>query len=154
MDALRKSQDGFGIKTAIMVGTPLTMMDNFIQSPSLERVINIFGSDDIFYDLQEGPSIPDFFTGTHSIETINIKLLDVNHNEYFYANGATPTLEQVKASNFIAWLTQASLSDATLTRFLELIGTPTIQPYTDPITGIEHTIRTYVIDTRNLPDNF
>jgi len=157
LDALaNKAQNGFDIKTAILVGAPLYPEDTIIRSPSLERVINVFGSDDVFYGLQNEPSIPTVYTSaSRSIETINIELLGIDHNEYFYKNGDITTPEQVKASAFIARLTQATLNPQTDLEDLlrKFGGSLREQIYTDPITNISHRIRTYVIDTKNIPDN-
>ena len=77
---------------------------------------------------------------------------DVNHTEYFYKTGENPTPEQLKASAFIARLSQKALNPTELNLFLENFDNSLVRTdYIDPITGIKHTIRTYVIDTKNIP---
>jgi len=150
--------NGFGIKTAVLVGAP--MVSTKVHSGPLERIINIYGSEDMFLT---GPTpIAKRFThDEHSLETINIELQGIKHNDkgsYFYTNPKDATPEQIRASNFIARLTQASLDKTSLTQFFESleqrIGNPTSEIYTDPTTHIAHTIKTYKVDWSKLPENF
>jgi hypothetical protein len=156
LDALNNPiHRGFGVETVVLVGAPINFSETRLYSMSLQKVINVYGTDDLFLGYQGQPAIAPFFINNgHSITTINIELKDINHVEYFYESDDNPTLEQIKASNFIARLAQASLTDEALARFLELVGTPRDEIYTDPSTGIKHKIQTYVVDTKNLSDNF
>ena len=87
--------------------------------------------------------------------------MGVKHNDqdsYFYSDESTATPLQKKASNFIARLTQAALTQERLTRFLndlqQFTGTPPRSAFTDPNTGINHDSYTYVVDLGVLPDDF
>jgi hypothetical protein len=148
----------FGVETAILVGAPLYSEDSVIETGSLKTIINVYGSDDP--GLKSPNALPhilkQFSHNQHSLDTINIELKDIHHTEYFYKNGENPTPEQQKASNFIARLTQAALIPEIFENFLfGLKGVVSFQDrlYTDPATNISHRIRTYVIDTKNLPAN-
>lgn len=128
--------------------------ENVIKSPSLERIINIYGSNDVGHYSAETniPSIPKIYThAANAFETINIELKDISHLEYFYKNGDNPPLKQIRASNFIARVTQASLNVDQLEGFLrQFAPTPTIQTYLDPNTNKIQTVRTYMVDLENL----
>ncbi|GEM_PF-2200012 len=145
----------FGIATAVLVGTPFFDVDTTVKTSSLKQIINVYGSDDLFLNKPSSvPHISKRFTHLqHPMETINIELKDIGHTEYFYKSGDNPTPEQIKASNFIARLTQAARNANDLNDLLFLVGTPTITSYVDPATNITHVIKTYVVDTKNLPAN-
>ncbi len=93
------------------------------------------------------------------METINIELKNIQHTEYFYATGDNPTPEQVNASNFLARLTQAAMTEQefgiVLSKLEQTNNGFTISKqtdeYIDPATGIKHTIKTFVIDTIKIP---
>ena len=146
----------FAVQTAVLVGAPFFDVDTNLKAGSLKRIVNIYGSDDL--GLRTSGSLPHiakkFTHSEHSFETINIELKDIHHVEYFYQNGENPTPEQKKASSFIARLTQAALDSAELERVLvKFNATLQEQTYVDPNTNISHHIRTYIIDTKNIPDN-
>jgi len=118
---------GFGLETAVLVGVPLTDADTVIQSGPLKRIINIYGSNDQFLNINKVPGEPDtdlpaikkkFTHKQHYFDTINIELKGVKHsgqNGYFYSSAMGLS---VKASEVIAGLTQAALDSEGLDRFL------------------------------------
>ena len=110
-------------------------------------------------DLSRSPLTPiakRFTHDEHSLETINIELQGIKHNDkgsYFYTDPKDATPEQIKASNFIARVTQAALSEIGLQGVLRSFDNNLVATeYTDPSTKIKHKIRTYVIDTKNIPE--
>ena len=149
-----EAQDGFGVKTAILVGAPIPRPS--VHKGPLERIINIYGSEDMFFkgDVPGAPPIPQRFThDQHPLETINIKLMGVKHNDqdsYFYTSAEHPSQLQINASNFIARLAKASRNMDDMRDFLFEFGNPDPVLFIDPQTGISHQIKTYVIDTANI----
>jgi hypothetical protein len=145
----------FGVETAILVGAPLYSESAVIETGSLKTIINVYGSDDL--GLKPPSELPhilkQFSHNQHSLDTINIELKDIHHTEYFYKNGENPTLEQQKASNFIARLAQKALNLEELELFLKKFDNNLVtEEFIDPATGIKHYIRSYVIDTKNIPE--
>jgi hypothetical protein len=145
---------GFGVETAIVVGAPMDL--TAMTSGPLKRIINVYGTEDYFLpekrDLLSDtmgtdfaslvPTIQRKFTHTfHEFETINIELVGIEHNRYFYNSDETPT----KASDFIARLSQAALQDGTLEGFLrQFAGDPVWT--VDVVPGMNQTVRTYTVN--------
>ena len=147
------ANDGFGIETAILVGVPTPITE--MSASSLDRIIQIYGSEDMFLE-ENGASlatIPEGFTHTSKIfDTINIELQGIGHEDYFYSNSDIPVSElQQKSSDFIANMTFASLSPITLETFLNNLVLKGIAVLTegqvlDFQLGYTHRIRNYNID--------
>ncbi len=150
-----ETHNGFGVQTAILVGSPMTEAETLIESPTLSTIVNIYGSNDLFLVAtpQDGvPSISKHFSSDdHYVQTINIELQGIGHTDYFYSSNETPSALKMKACNFIARLTQAALDEQTLGDFLNLLGAP----YSAETFDDEHylsEVKNYVINLNNLPD--
>ena len=162
--------NAYSVETAILVACPVTTRVLSAQSP-LERIINVYGENDYFLEenitqnpayrppLIEANEIPTiakrFFHQGHDFDTINIEFKGMEHTQYFYANGVTPTPLQIKSSDFIAVLTSRTLNEADLEIFLRNLierNEATFTEETAIINGRRNRVRTYVVDLNDWSD--
>jgi len=166
--------NAYSVKTAILVGCPVTTRVLTAQSP-LERIINVYGRDDYFLPEHldrnparfasrllgiEPPTISRrFFHQGHDFDTINIELKGIGHDDYFYSNSdiaqGNVTALREKSSDFIAVLTKRSIEGADLETFLRNLvndGQATLTEQTSAIDGRRNRVRTYVIDLEDWSD--
>lgn len=153
---------GFGVDSVVLVGSPTLVTD--LRWTSVDRVINIYGSKEEFLRGNESaliqmlgidplisdevlnalPRVSHKFTRDNGpMETINIEIKDINHVGYFYdAADPNPSSLKVKANNFIARITQASLDPIVLGRELSRLGVA----FEDVTDASGNRVRTYKVD--------